>query len=169
VSQTTVGTWRKALGVPVTTEGTSRLRAEHFDEPWALKARAKAQAQRRDPELDGDRRAKVAASKRGKHRPRHVIEAMRAGRLGKPHSEATRRKMSEAQRRRRTRPPNAGPAWKRREDALLGTMPDPDVAQRTGRTAVAVRRRRAVLRIKRFLKGRSSRKRVATSLQGESA
>jgi hypothetical protein len=48
-----------------------------------------------------ERAAKIAAAKRGKPRPRHVIEAMRRGRLGKPHSAETRRKMSEAHRRRR--------------------------------------------------------------------
>src|SRR5579862_5449618 len=43
---------------------------------------------------DPVRRAKIAAARRGKPRPRHVIEAMIAGRLAKPVSLETRRKMS---------------------------------------------------------------------------
>jgi len=115
VGQFTVWKWRKALDVSATNEGTARLRQDHFNEPWAHKARKKAHAKARDPV----RRAKIAAAKRGKPRPRHVIEAMAAGRRGKPHSAEARRKMSEAHQRRGTRPPKAGPAWKPAEDALL--------------------------------------------------
>jgi len=35
-----VWTWRKALGVPATTEGTSRLRSDYTREPWAVQATA---------------------------------------------------------------------------------------------------------------------------------
>lgn len=97
VSVSTVWKWRKALGVDATTEGTSRLRREWFSEPWALEVRAKAHARTSDPE----RNAKIAAAKRGMPRPRHVIDAMVAGRTGKPHSEEARQKMREAHKRRR--------------------------------------------------------------------
>ena len=40
-----------------------------------------------------ERSQKIAASKVGKKRPPHVIEAMRLGRTGKPHSPETRKKM----------------------------------------------------------------------------
>jgi hypothetical protein len=51
------------------------------------------------------------------------------------------------------------PSWEPAEDALLGTMPDEEVAARTGRTLGAVRERRAKLDIdgyyrKRQRKGR---------------
>ena len=60
--------------------------------PGSTEGRRKAHAKAREPE----RRRKIAAARRGKPLPRHVIEAMRQGRLGKPQSEETRRKISEA-------------------------------------------------------------------------
>jgi hypothetical protein len=116
VTRQTVTVWRKALGVPPTTAGTSKLRSAHFHEPWAKLAQQKARAKVRDPE----RRAKIAAAKLGKPRPAHVIEAMRKANLGKRHSAETRRKMSEAHKRRGTRPPAAGRSWTAEEDALIG-------------------------------------------------
>jgi hypothetical protein len=95
--------WRKALGVGATTEGTSRLRSAYCAEPWFEAARAKSAAKSGGPA----RREKIAAARRGKLRPRHVIEAMAAGRRGKPHDAETRRKMSEAHKRRGTWPPHA--------------------------------------------------------------
>jgi hypothetical protein len=97
ITPQTVSKWRKALGVGMVTEGTRRLWQDHAAEPETVSALKKAQAKARDPQ----RRAKIAASKRGKKRPPHVIEAMRNGRKGKPHSEATRAKMREAHRQRR--------------------------------------------------------------------
>jgi hypothetical protein len=63
--------WRRALGVKAT-EGTTRLRRDYFEEPWALAARAKAHEKNGDPA----RRAKISAAKRGQPRPAHVLEAM---------------------------------------------------------------------------------------------
>ncbi|HEX3152930.1 MAG TPA: hypothetical protein VHR66_32965 [Gemmataceae bacterium] len=88
----TVTKWRKVLGVGLTNDGTHRLRSAYTAEPWAVQARAKMRAKAGDPE----RRAKIAASKIGKPRPAHVIEAMRTGRTGKPQSEATKAKMRAA-------------------------------------------------------------------------
>jgi hypothetical protein len=137
--------WRKALSVGATTAGTSRLRRDHFAEPWAQAARARAHAQSRDGGADAGRRAKIAAAKRGKPRPRHVIEAMAAGRRGKPHDEEARRKMSAAQRRRGARPPQAGRPWHPREDDLARRLPAPEVGRRTGRTLTDAYGRRVKL------------------------
>jgi hypothetical protein len=106
--------WRKALGIGATTKGTSRLRREHFKEPWADQMRKKAWAKVGDPE----RRAKIAEAKRGKPRPPHVGEAVAAAHRGKRASEATRRKMSASHKRRGTRPPKAARPWTAEEDAL---------------------------------------------------
>lgn len=54
------------------------------------------------------------------------------------YTEKARRKMSEAQRRRGTRPAKAGSPWTEREDDLVRTLAVKEVAKRTGRTLVAV-------------------------------
>jgi hypothetical protein len=97
ITPQTVTKWRKALGVGPVTEGTHKLKQDNAGQPAAVEARKKAHAKARDPQ----RRAKIAAAKRGKKRPPHVVEALRRGRTGKPHSEETRAKMREAHRRRR--------------------------------------------------------------------
>jgi hypothetical protein len=97
ITPQTVSKWRKALGVGLTNAGTHRLRSDHQQAPWATRARAKAVAKARDPE----RRRKIAEAKVGVPRPRHVIEAMRKGRTGKPQSEPARAKMRAAHARRR--------------------------------------------------------------------
>jgi hypothetical protein len=106
-------------------------------------ARLKAQTRAGDPA----RRAKIAAAKRGKPRPPHVVEAMRKGRLGTPHSAGARAKMSEAHRRRGTRPPKAARPWTEAENQLVRTLPAAEVARLTGRTLVAVWARRRVLQL----------------------
>jgi hypothetical protein len=98
---------RKALAVPQSNEGTNRLLVAKNLTPQMDRARQKAWAKARDPE----RRAKIAASMRGKKRPRHVIEAMRKANLGRLPSEETRHKMSEAHRKRGTRPPWLNDPW----------------------------------------------------------
>jgi hypothetical protein len=97
VGSDTLWLWRRELGVALSNEGTHELRSELAQEPWAKKARRKAVSKARDPA----RRVKIAVAKRGKPRPRHVIEAMAMARTGMKHSAATRQKMSESQRRRR--------------------------------------------------------------------
>jgi hypothetical protein len=141
VAPQTVTVWRKALGVPPTTVGTSKLRSAHFHEHWARRAQKKAVAKARDPE----RRAKIAAARRGKPRPPQVIEAMRKANLGKRHSAESRQKMSVAHKRRGTRPPAAGRAWTPEEDAMIGNLPANEVARLTARSVVAVRIRRRKL------------------------
>jgi hypothetical protein len=133
--------WRKALGVAATTEGTSRLRSDYCQEPWAKRARQKGYAKHRDPQ----RRAKIAAARRGKPRPRHVIEAMNNAWRGKTHTEEARRKISEAQKRRGAWSPAAGMPWEPWEDELVRSLPRKDAARRTGRTVGAVTAQRATL------------------------
>ena len=128
VAPAVVSKWRTALGVPHDNEGTKQL----------------AEAAATDP----DRRTKIAAAKVGKKRPRHVVEAMKKGRTGKPHTEEARRKMSEASRRRRAWPPAAGRAWTRTDDASVEKLTPKDAADQTGRTLRAVYSRRHGLKAK---------------------
>jgi hypothetical protein len=93
-----------------------RLRREYSQEPLYVASREKGWSKAQDPE----RRAKLA-------------EAMR----DRPWTEEMRRKMSEAW-KGRGRPP----AWRAWEDQLVGVLPDAEVAARTGRTLVAVVKRR---------------------------
>jgi hypothetical protein len=61
---------------------------------------------------------------------------------GRQASAPTRRRQSEAHPRRGTRPPWTGRAWEPWEDSLLDTLPDAEMARRTGRTLEAIRKRR---------------------------
>ena len=94
---------------------------------------------------DPIRREKIAASRRGKKRPKHVMEILRASNIGRKASDETRRKLSEANKRRGTRPPKAGKAWSEHEEELARTLPIPEVVRLTGRTYSAVVSRRAKL------------------------
>jgi hypothetical protein len=100
VTPQTVTKWRKALDVPRANEGTHRLHHDTALGPEVTAARAKAHAKAADP----TRREKIAASKRGRPRPAHVLEALRAANLGRPLSDETRQKLSEAHKKRGTRP-----------------------------------------------------------------
>jgi hypothetical protein len=116
ITPQTVSKWRKSLGVGIATQGTSRLHSEYTKEPWAVQAWAKAHSKARDPE----RRRKIAAAKRGKPRPPHVLEAMHQAWRGSHHSEATRRRMSRTHRKRGTMVPGTIP-WTAEEDELVKT------------------------------------------------
>jgi hypothetical protein len=141
VRHSTVQKWRRALGVKHENAGTTELRREHFDQPWGHRARRLAWAKARDPA----RRAKIAASRRGKPRPPHVIAAMSQANLARKLPAEQRRKMSEAAKRRGARPPNAGRPWTPEEDALCRSLRPTEVVRRTGRTLQAVKWRRRVL------------------------
>src|SRR5262245_32875823 len=93
--------------------------------PWFLKFQRKGQAKNQDPA----RRAKIKAAKRGVPRPPEVIEAMRKANLGRKLSAEHRRKVGEASRRRGARPPKAGRAWTKAEEALLRRLPVAEVAR----------------------------------------
>jgi hypothetical protein len=134
----TVSKWRRILRVRRATEGTHRLHSEYAtNEPGIVEGRRKSVAKARDP----DRRAKIAAARRGKCPPRHVIEAMRQARLGSHHTEETRRQMSETHRQRGTLVPGII-SWTPEEDKLVRTLPTQEAVRRTGRTLNAVRARR---------------------------
>lgn len=96
VTAQTVSLWRRTLGVGVMTEGTTKLKSD-VHAPNLVAAREASLPTLGSPE----RRAKIAASKRGKPRPPHVVEAVRKAHVGKKHSEETRQKMREAHARRR--------------------------------------------------------------------
>jgi hypothetical protein len=141
VTTQTVTKWRRKLGITgQQTKGTSKLRSVHFED-FGDSTRKAARAKDRDPE----RCAKIAASKRGKKRPKHVIEAIRKAKLGQPLTNSTRKKLSEAHKRRGTRPPWIGTPWSAEEDELVRTLPAPEVVKRTGRTIPAIYARRRQL------------------------
>jgi hypothetical protein len=139
VCPTTVWKWRKALGVGIATEGTSRLHSEYTKEPWAVEAWAKAHAKARDPK----RRRKISEARREKPRLANVVEAIRRAKLGSHHTEETRRRMSRTHRRRGTLVPGTIP-WTLEEDKLVRTLPAEEAAKRTSRSlsGVYARRRR---------------------------
>jgi hypothetical protein len=117
ISAQTVWKWRKALGVASQTEGTSDLLSR-----WAPETVLDEEVTRKRMKAmkSPERAAKIAAARRGKPRPQSVIEALRKANTGKTASEATRRKMSEAHKRRGAIPPAiGGPLWTKEEDALL--------------------------------------------------
>ena len=119
VTGQTVTVWRKALEVQPVTKGTHRLKSLHSQSPATKRALRKAWAKARDPV----RRAKIAAARRGKKRPRHVVEAIIAAHLGSRHTKATRRKMSLAHKRQWTEGPLAERRWTRRQDELVRNLP----------------------------------------------
>jgi hypothetical protein len=141
VTPQTVTKWRKALGVSANNRGTRRRRVE------AGKRNRRALAAMHAKSRDPVRRAKVAAAKSGKPRPRSVIDALRRANLGRKLSVEQRAKMSAAHKQRGTRPPKAGRPWKPSEDRLLYRLPPSAVASKTRRTLTAVYMRRAALGI----------------------
>jgi hypothetical protein len=112
VAPGTVSKWRGLLGVPATNDGTHRLRRAHGKERVDEFVAAVV-----DTTRDPARRAKIAAARRGKPRPPHVVALLRTMYKGKRLSTATRRKMSKTHKRRETRPPWLNPAWSAAEEA----------------------------------------------------
>jgi hypothetical protein len=95
VGPSTVGTWRKALGVQAPNEGDRRVLADHGRSPKGRKAVLAMHATARDP----GRRAKIAAAKLGKRRPPHVAKLLRTMNLGRKHTTAFRKWLSEHHKR----------------------------------------------------------------------
>jgi len=94
VTGQTVTKWRRALDVD-RTQG-DHIRSQQVGHIAYPIARPALLAKSRDPQ----RCEKIAESRRGKKRPKHVIEILRAANIGRKPSEESRRKMSQAQRRR---------------------------------------------------------------------
>jgi hypothetical protein len=138
VSPQTVSLSRRELGVGPVTAGTARLLRDNLAETWQNGGREKAVARARDPAV----RARMAAPRKGKPPPRHVIEAAAAAHRGKHPGRETRRKMSESQRRRWREAPLVARLWKAEEDELVRTLPPPEAARRTSRSLRAVYARR---------------------------
>ncbi len=143
VTPQTVSKWRKALGVDPTTEGTRRLRQEHYAESYTAETRAHSIAAMNTPEAN----AKKAAAKVGVPRPPEVVAKMRQNRRGIKHTAETRARMSAAHKARGSRDTPWGKRWPKWQEKLLGKLPDAEVARRTGRTVAAVWSRRQRLRI----------------------
>lgn len=80
IGYSTINNWRKIYGVPPSNPGTAILKREYTKLLFFRAALRKAWAKARDP----FRCEKIAASKRGKKRPPHVIARMMAAKLGKP-------------------------------------------------------------------------------------
>lgn len=106
VGSNTVWEWRKALGVVQNNAGTKRLRSKWWTDGGTGEA---AEPGRMASLKSPERSAKIAAARRGKPRPPHVVEAMRKGRTGKPHTEEVRAKMREAHRARKASHESAPP------------------------------------------------------------
>ncbi len=138
VSELTVTTWRRELGVPRVNEGTRRLHHEHALEPAGQDALEKAIARAREPAV----RAKMGATRRGRPLHPNTRKGQIAACKGKPLSEEHRRKIGESLRRLGPLAPWMATAWKPEEDALLLKLPVEEVARRTGRSADAVRCRK---------------------------
>lgn len=147
VGASTVRTWRRALGVSEYNEGTLRLHRDWMPERLTEEERARALAAMNSPEAN----AKKSAAKLGVPRPLEVAAKIRRANLGRRASAETRQKMSEAHKARGTKPPGVGIPWTPEEDALLGTMPDRDVAAKLGRSARSVWDRRQRLGIPRVV------------------
>jgi hypothetical protein len=142
VTPQTVSVWRKALEVGRATEGSSRLWRQNAEEVVTEEVRQRAVAAANTPEAN----AKTSAALRGKPMLPSAMAAFRRYREG-PRSPEHRAKIGEALRRIGHRPPDGARLWTAEEDALLGTMPDAEVARRIGRTVRALRDRRQKLRI----------------------
>jgi len=144
VTPQTVTVWRKALDVPVATEGTSRL-FRLTAERMPAEVRARAIKAANTPEANAKKKVWL-----GKRRPPKFIEALRKANTGRRLSIEIRRKMSEAHKRRGTWPPTAGRPWTKREVAMLGTAPDEEIARRIKRTVIAVMGWRQRLKIRKY-------------------
>ena len=148
VSRHTVLKWRKALSVEKNTDGTRDLASR-----WAPERLLNEETTRKRMESlkSPERAAKIGAAKRGIPLPDHVKEAIARAKTGSKATQQTRLKVSEAHKRRGTTPPGI-PLWTREEHALLGTMPDKDVAERTGRPLGAVQARRYAFGVPNVIK-----------------
>lgn len=127
VNAHTVSVWRKALGIPRATPGTSRLHRDSFAEintPAIQRLRAERCY---TPEAIAKRAAKWSAAHRG--RPFFDQTGRRA-------TEKQRRAQSERLKGKPT-PMNDRP-WTAAEVGLLNKLPTAEVARRTGRTVQAV-------------------------------
>jgi hypothetical protein len=142
VTPQTVSDWRKALGVRSTNDGTFRLRSANTREPMARLALARATAKANNSE----RRRKQSEAQKGRKRPRHVIEAMRKGRKGKPQPPHVGQII--AARNRKLKAMGKVPfgrIWTTEDDGIVREHPGTVAAQMLGRSLNSVYSRRLKL------------------------
>jgi hypothetical protein len=144
IGRRSVYRWRKALGIPGCNPGTRRLKTKYGGTPAYRRNLRKASSTAGDP----PRRAKVSAALKGRKRSEKTVQAIIAAKIGRPRSEATRRKISQTFKQLGILPPLAvGRLWSAREDELLRTLSAADVAAKTGRSRRAVYHRRQLLKL----------------------
>lgn len=154
VSANTVRIWRRVLGVPRMTEGTTCLHREAIPDRFNEQTKEKARQAVQTPET----RAKMSASRKGK--PQHPNTRRAALEASKrPKTEEWRAKMSARLRREW----NDGSRtchnqWTPEEIALLGTALDRIVADQIGRSVDAVGVFRRKLGVPPYAAGRSIRR-----------
>jgi len=134
VSANTVRIWRRALGVPRMTEGTTNLHREAIPDRFNEETQEKARKAVQTPET----RAKMSASRKGKPQHPNTREgALQASK--RPKSEEWKAKMSERLREEwkdGTRVSHN--QWTSEEIALLGSNLDRVVAEQIGRSVESV-------------------------------
>jgi hypothetical protein len=130
LSRAIVSTYRQQLGIPRHNPGSHRLFREH-----TIESARTAEA-----------RAKLSAAKEGTPSTESACDRERLRRIQRrPKSKEWRRKMSQRLRRRFDLL-GPYPKWTPEELALIGTMPDREVARRVNRSIGAVRHQKFALR-----------------------
>ena len=139
ITPQTVTKWRKALHVEPLNAGSRELFVRYGREERVLDALPLARTAASRPEA----RRKLADSRRGKPRPKSVIEALRRANLGRKPSE-TRQRMSVAQKTRAATLHDLRRSWMEHEDDMCRTLTPQEVAKETGRSLILtyMRRRR---------------------------
>jgi hypothetical protein len=134
VSANTVRIWRRVLGVPRMTEGTTRLHREAIPDRFDEQTKEKARKAIQSPET----RAKMSASRKGKQvHPNTRKAALAASK--RPKSDDWKAKMSERLRREwKDGVRVSHNQWTPEEIALLGTDVDRVIAEQIGRSVECV-------------------------------
>lgn len=150
VSVTTVWTWRRALSVGRITDGTLTLYENYVPEKLTEEVLAKAREEAAKPENI----KKMADKKRGKPGLPENTERFKELIKRKPRSESWRSAQSAAVKLQwQTGKRRNKDEWTPNEISLLGTAPDREIAQKTGRTIAAVRQKRKEVGLKAFKSG----------------
>ena len=123
VSKATVRKWRQVLGVEMWNEGSGRLLAHAVELARTPEAREKI--------------AQAAVGRVLTPEHREKLRALNS----RPKSEAMKQRMSERRHAALARGQRSRP-WSPEEDALLGTLPDRELAKKLGRSRSAVAGRR---------------------------
>ncbi len=139
VTAQTVSKWRKVLGVPQNNAGTLHRRRELWPN-----ISAKMDANRR---YTPERNRKIGDARRGTSHTQRTITKIRRTLTGRKLPERTRQKMKETHRRLGTHPPVK--LWTAAEDEIVRQFSPIVAAEQTGRSIIAVWKRRYRLGITR--------------------